>query len=143
MDFLKELISFLSSALDEDGFPICPPEVLPSDTDREKSYLYDLPKSPENVFVFRDYDTKVPTLSDKQAGVIHVQIIVRNKSAKIAYINIYRLWKFLLNRPEYVEDINDHRWCIFDVKSGPVKLENDEHGNYLWSLSFPVTTNLY
>ena len=57
--------------------------------------------------------------------------------------NIVRIWKFLLKRPDLIEDINDHRWCIFDVKSGPVKLENDEKGNFLWSLSFPVTTNLY
>ena len=89
------------------------------------------------------YNTKVPTLVDKSAGVISVQVVCRNKSAKVAYMNIVRIWKFLLKRPDLIEDINDHRWCIFDVKSGPVKLENDEKGNFLWSLSFPVTTNLY
>ena len=143
MEFLKDLIAFFNSSVDDNGVPICPPEVQSSDKDREKSYLYDLPKDPVNVYVFRDYNTKVPTLVDKSAGVISVQVMCRNKSAKVAYMNIVRIWKFLLKRPDLIEDINDHRWCIFDVKSGPVKLENDEKGNFLWSLSFPVTTNLY
>ena len=143
MDFLKELISFLNLSTDSDGNPIVPPEVTSEDTDREKSYLMDLPKDPTNVYVFRLYNTKVPTLVNKQAGVHYVQVIVRNKSANKAYANINRIWHFLLQRPNLIEDINDHRWCIFDVKSGPVKLECDHKGNHLWSLSFPVTTKLY
>lgn len=143
MDFLKDLIAFFNSCVDDENVVICPPEVQADDIEREKSYLFDLPKEPENVYVFKEYNTKVPTLVDKQAGVRYVQIIVRNRSNKMAYANINRIWKFLLKRPELIEDINDHRWCIFDVRNGPVKLENDTKGNYLWSLSFPVTTNLY
>ena len=143
MTFLKDLIIFFNSCKDDDDIPICPPEIQVEDIDREKSYLFDLPTEPENVYVFKEYNTKVPTLVDKQFGVRYVQIIVRNKSNKIAYANINRIWKFLLKRPDFIEDINEHRWCIFDIRSGPVKLENDTKGNYLWSLSFPVTTNLY
>lgn len=143
MDFLRDLITFFNSYTDDENVAICPPEVQVNDIEREKSYLFDLPTEPENVYVFKEYNVKVPTLVDKQAGVRYVQVIVRNRSNKIAYANINRLWKFLLKRPEFIEDINDHRWCIFDVRSGPVKMENDTKGNYLWSLSFPVTTNLY
>lgn len=143
MDFLKELIQFLNKSTDESGVPIVPPEVSSEDNDREKSYLDSLPSEPNNVYVFKIYNTKVASLVNKQAGVHYVQLIVRNESNKQAYQNIERVWKFLLNRPEFIEDINPNRWVIFDVRSGPIKIQTDEKGNHLWSLSFPVKTSLF
>ena len=84
MDFLKELIQFLNKSTDESGVPIVPPEVSSEDNDREKSYLDSLPSEPNNVYVFKIYNTKVASLVNKQAGVHYVQLIVRNESNKQA-----------------------------------------------------------
>lgn len=120
-----------------------PAEVQRTDTDREKTYLQDLPDLPDNVYCLRWYDTSLPTLVGKQTGVYYVQVIVRNKSHAQALTNINKLWRFLINRSEPIEDIAQNCWVIFDVQSGPIDLGRDKKGNYLYSLNIPIKTNMF
>lgn len=143
MDFLHELILYLSQQKDSEGVYIIPPEVTDADVDREKTYLVDLPATPDNVYVFNAYDIQLPSLTPKSVGVIRIQLQVRNIKQAVAISNIYRVWNFLINRADFIEDISSTRWVIFDVKQGPGKLGVDEKGNHIWTFSFPVTTQLY
>lgn len=125
---------------------VLPPEVTPSDAtcaEREKTFLQALPDSPAKACCVRWYDTSVPALVGKQAGVYRIQVLMRNPKHGEVLKDIETLWKFLLNRPELIEDISDTRWVIFDVQSGPIPLGQDEKGNYLYSLNFPVKTQLF
>lgn len=137
MDFIHTLITWLAEQ------NIIPAEVQSTDTDREKTYVQLLPATPANVYCVRLYDTALPTLTDKQTGVFYIQFLVRNKSHAQAIANIDALWKFLSNRPEIVEDITDTQWVIFDVRSGPIFVEQDAHGNYLYSLNVPIKTKIF
>lgn len=125
---------------------ILPPEVTPRDVtpkEREKTYLQALPDAPAKAYAVHWYDTSVPTLVGKQTGVYRIQVLMRNPKHGEVLNDIEKLWKFLLNRPEPIEDITDKRWVIFDVQSGPVSLGQDDKGNYLYSLNFPVKTQLF
>lgn len=138
-EFLQLLIKYFNS------YNLVPPEVQSTDigADREKSYLYDLPETPDNVVVFKNYSTKHASLQVKNVGVKRIQIIVRNKSQKQAFEIIQGLYYFLLQRPESIEELNSKTWAIFDCKRGPTKITIDEKHRHIWSLSFPVTTNLF
>lgn len=137
VDFLKALVSFLAA----NG--VLPPEVTSIDTNREKTYLQTLPDEPPKAYCVRIYDGALPTLVDKQAGVYRVQVMVRNPKQSEALADVTKLWRFLINRPEPIEDINPTTWVIFDVQSVPIPLGRDEKGNYLYSLNFPVKTSMY
>ena len=76
----------------------------------------------------------------KDASVRYIQIIARNQNHSKALENIEAVYKFLINRPEPIEDISEDTWVIIDCQKGPVKLNEDSQGNYLYSLSFPITT---
>lgn len=136
MGFLNDLVEFFA---DND---VMPPEVTPQDTDREKTYLQNLPATPDKVCCVRLYDTDLPTLANKQTGVYRIQVIMRNRNHTTVFDDIYKLWKFLINRPEYIEDLNDY-FVIFDAQKGPIPLGQDEKGNYLYSLNFPVKTKMF
>lgn len=137
MEFLHTLIAFLASN------NVLPSEVTPSDKDREKTYLQNLPDNVDNACCVRLYDSLLPSLTDKQAGIHRIQVLVRNRRQSAAIAIIYDLWKFLINRPSLIEDISPVYWVIFDVTSGPIPLGQDEKGNYLYSLNFPVKTRMF
>lgn len=136
-EFLSSLVAWLADQ------NIVPPELKPSDTNKEKTYLVDMPANPVNVVVFNNYKTSIASLTPKQVGVKRIQVLVRNKSQKAAYLQIHKIYQFLLNRPEFIEYITPTQWVIFDVKEGPIKLLQDDKGSHIWSLSFPVKTNLF
>lgn len=139
-EFLHALVAFLSA-----NTPM-PPEVTVKDVlpqDREKTYLQTLPPKPAKAWSIRIYDGTLPTLTNKQAGIYRVQIIVRNPRQGEAFRDISSVWQFLINRPEYIEDMDSQFWVIFDVQSVPIFLEQDEAGNYLYSLNFPVKTKMF
>lgn len=144
-DFLHLLIAYFA----ENG--VAPPEVKSTDTNREKSYLYDLPDSkddPDNVFVFRNYHTRHASLVAKNVGVKYIQVLVRNRSQKMAFEHIQKLYLFLLRQSdieqnEVIHYLNSSTWAIFDCNEGPIKIQIDERGRHIWGLSFPVKTNLY
>lgn len=136
MAFLNDLVAFFHT----NG--VMPAEVTPSDTDREKTYLQYLPDAPDNVWCLKIYDSDVPSLVGKQAGVYRIQAIARNKNHGTVYSDIYKLWRFLINRPELIEEINGN-YVIFDAQTGPLPSGQDEKGNYLYTLNFPVKTKMY
>lgn len=135
--FLSLLVKWLADQ------NIVPPELKSTDTNKEKTYLVDMPASPTNVVVFINYKTSIASLTPKQVGVKRIQVLVRNKSQKAAYLQIYKIYQCLLNRPEFIEYLDPDHWVIFDVKEEPVKLSQDDKGNHIWSFSFPVKTNLF
>lgn len=137
LDFLHALVAFLAAN------NVLPAEVTPDDTNREKTYLQNLPDTPAKVCCVRLYDTSLPTLVGKQAGVHRVQVLMRNSNHAEVLNDIYKLWQFLINRPELIEDISPDFWVIFDVQSGPIPAGRDEKGNYLYSLNIPIKTKMY
>jgi hypothetical protein len=131
---------------------VAPPEVKATDTNREKSYLFDLPDAkddPDHVFVFRNYFTRHASLKAKNVGVKYVQVIVRAKSQKQAFEDLQKLYLFILRQSDISqEDGNIHyldssTWVIFDCQEGPIKIQIDERGRHIWGLSFPVKTNIF
>jgi hypothetical protein len=138
MAFLNDLVAFFASK------NLMPSEIASSDTDREKTYMQYLPAEPANVWCIKIYDAIVPPLVGKQAGVYRIQVTVRNKSHKTAFNNIYALWQFLINRPDFIEAITvDGYYVIFDAQNGPIPAGQDEKGNYLYTLNFPVKTKMF
>lgn len=137
ISFIKTLANFLATS------DIIPPLVTPEDMDREKTYEITLPDSPDNVYVITQYDTDIASMVAKNVCVAHIQIIIRNTSQGVVFSQMEKLHQFLLDRPEPIEDITDSTWCIFDVRKGPISLGQDAQGRYLWSLSFPVKTNIF
>lgn len=143
--FLQLLIAYL--ALNS----VAPPEVKPSDTNREKSYLHDLPdrrEDPDKVFVFSNYHTRHSSLVAKNIGVKYIQVLVRARSQKEAFDAIQRLYEFLLKQSsvedgEVIHYLDTTTWAIFDCREGPIRIEIDERGRHIWGLSFPVKTNIY
>lgn len=136
MAFLNDLVAFFASN------NVMPAEVTSSDTNREKTHLQYLPAEPDNVWCAKIYDTDVPTLVGKQAGVYRIQVIARNKSHSKVFNDIYKLWQFLINRPELIEDLNGY-YVIFDAQNGPIPSGQDDKGNYLYTLNFPVKTKMF
>lgn len=141
-DFLQALIKFL---YDND---VAPAEVTITDASLEKSYMYDLPESPDHVFVFRTYQTIHASLIAKNVGVKYIQVLVRDKQQKTAFADIQKLYEFLLHisdveQNEVIQDLINGYWAIFDCTNGPVKIQIDEHGRHVWGLSFAVKTNIY
>ena len=140
MDFVRKLIAFLA----DNG--VLPPEVTSSDkteVERQKTYLQTLPDSPAKAYCVRWYDTNVSSVVNKQVGIYRIQVMMRNPKHGEVLREIEALWKFLLQRPEPIEDITDDCWVIFDIQSGPIPLGQDDKGNYLYSLNFPVKTQLF
>jgi hypothetical protein len=138
---MEEFLHIFSSWLNNQD--IIPPEVLITDklTERQnKTYLMNMPIDITDCYCVRQYNQKVKSLVGKEACVRYIQILVRNKQHKIALAQIEKVYKFMINRPEFIEDINDDWWVIIDCKAGPNKLNEDAQGNYLYSLSFAVTT---
>lgn len=144
-EFLRLLIAYFATN------NVAPPEVQATDTNREKSYLHDLPDSkddPDHVFVFRNYFTRHASLVAKNVGVKYVQVLVRAESQKQAFDDLQKLYLFLLTKSdieqgEVIQYLNTTTWAIFDCQEGPIKVQIDERGRHIWGLSFPVKTNLY
>ncbi len=144
-EFLRLLIAYFATN------NVAPPEVQATDTNREKSYLHDLPDGkddPNHVFVFRNYFTRHASLVAKNVGVKYVQVLVRAESQKQAFDDLQKLYLFLLTKSgieqgEVIQYLNTTTWAIFDCQEGPIKVQIDERGRHIWGLSFPVKTNLY
>lgn len=143
-EFLQQLIAYLVTK------GVVPPEVQSTDVNREKSYLHDLPSKtddPNFVFVFRNYLTRHASLVAKNVGVKYIQVLVRSDSQKQAFDAIQKLYLYLLEASdvssEVIQYLTPTVWAVFDCQRGPVKLDIDDRGRHIWSLSFPVKTNLY
>lgn len=144
-EFLRLLIAYFATN------NVAPSEVQATDTNREKSYLHDLPDGkddPNHVFVFRNYFTRHASLVAKNVGVKYVQVLVRAESQKQAFDDLQKLYLFLLTKSdieqgEVIQYLNTTTWAIFDCQEGPIKVQIDERGRHIWGLSFPVKTNLY
>jgi hypothetical protein len=144
-EFLRLLIAYFATN------NVAPPEVQATDTNREKSYLHDLPDGkddPNHVFVFRNYFTRHASLVAKNVGVKYVQVLVRAESQKQAFDDLQKLYLFLLTKSDIeqgkvIQYLNTTTWAIFDCQEGPIKVQIDERGRHIWGLSFPVKTNLY
>ena len=137
LEFLKTFINWLNSQ------GILPREVQDTDLgeDRnDKTYLMNLPEDAPNVICIRQYNMRLAPLVAKDACVRYMQIIVRNMRHDIAIQESEKIFQFLKDRPEYIEDISPDYWVIIDCINGPVKMDEDSQGRYLYSLSFPVTT---
>lgn len=137
MEFLHTLVAFLAA------HNVLPPEVTASDTNRSKTFLQYLPDEPSKVYMVRWYDTSLPALVNKQAGVYRIQVVMRNPNHAEVLREITALWTFLINRPEPIEDIGNGFYAIFDCRSGPVEIGKDDHGNYRYSLNFPVKSKTF
>lgn len=136
-EFLHTLVTWL-----------CAQGILPREatvTDRaddrnDKTYLMNLPEDVTDCYCVRQYNQRLHSIVAKDASVRYIQIIARNQNHSKALENIEAVYKFLINRPEPIEDISEDTWVIIDCQKGPVKLNEDSQGNYLYSLSFPITT---
>ena len=138
MEFLKVLVEFLSA----NG--VLPAEITPQDDDRSKTYLQSMPDTPAKAYCVTLYDTSLPSIHDKQAGVYRIQVIMRNPNHTEVFQEITNLWKFLINRPDYIEeDIGQGYYAIIDCTTGPLYLGKDEHGNHRYSLNFPVKSKTF
>ena len=136
-EFLHQIVSFLSSQ------DVLPPEVTSEDSDRSKTSLQFLPDAPDKAYCVRIYDGALPSLVDKQAGIYRVQFLMRNPKHSEVLADITKLWRFLISRPEPIEDIAPGVWVIIDARSVPIPLGRDEKGNYLYSLNVPIKTAMY
>ena len=137
---MEEFLRFFAEWLTTNK--LLPREVTVADkgSEREdKTYLMNLPEDVANCFCVRQYNQRVHTLVAKDACVRYIQIIARNTSHVTAMNSIEKIYNFLINRPELIEDVNG-RWMIIDCCQGPTKMKEDSQGNYLYSISFPVTT---
>lgn len=135
--FLKAFIKWLN----ENG--IIPVEVQDTDSgdDRNnKTYLMNLPEDVPNVFCVRQYNSRLAPLVAKDACVRYIQIIVRNENHEQAILDSEKIFQFLKIRPDFIEDMNEDYWVIIDCNNGPVKMDEDTQGRYLYSLSLPITT---
>lgn len=146
--FLQLLIAYFAS------YDVAPPEVQPTDLNREKSYLYDLPNKdddPDFVFVFRAYWNRHASLVPKNIAVRHIQVLVRHREQKMAFEHLQKLYLFILKQTMFEENddqdiihyLNSTTWVIFDCQQGPIKIDIDEKGRHIWGLSFAVKTNLF
>lgn len=137
LEFLKVFALWLNS----NG--IIPREVIDTDLgdDRNnKTYLMNLPEDAPNVYCIRQYNMRLAPLVAKDACVRYIQIIVRNMRHDKAMQEIEKIFQFLKDRPDFIEDISPEYWVIIDCTNGPAKLSEDSQGRYLYSLSFPITT---
>jgi hypothetical protein len=136
-EVMKLLVKFFAQ------HSVAPPEVTPEDTDREKTYLVDLPERPDAVFLFRETSARQSKIVGKNVTVKRIQCIVRSRSQTTAYERIHRLYLFLLQRVAEIEELNSNHWMILDCSRGPQKHSIDEEGRHLWSLTFVMTVNLF
>ena len=138
---MEEFLHLLSSWLNSQGIIPREAEITDLGEDRnDKTYLMNLPEDVTNCYCVRQYNQRLHSLVAKDASVRYIQIIVRNQKHSLALANIENVYKFLINRPELIEDITDNMWAIIDCQQGPVKMNEDSQGNYLYSLSFAITT---
>ena len=138
---MEEFLHLFSSWLNSQG--IIPREAEITDLgedSNDKTYLMNLPEAVTNCYCVRQYNQRLHSLVAKDASVRYIQIIVRNQKHSLALTNIENVYKFLINRPELIEDITDNMWVIIDCQQGPIKMNEDSQGNYLYSLSFAITT---
>lgn len=137
LEFLKAFALWLNSQ------EIIPKEVTDTDIGQDrnnKTYLMNLPEDVPNVFCIRQYNMRLAPLVAKGACVRYIQIIVRNENHEQAILDSEKIFQFLKIRPDFIEDMDDKYWVIIDCTNGPVKMDEDSQGRYLYSLSFPITT---
>lgn len=137
LEFLKAFTAWLYSQ------DIIPREVQDTDIgdDRNnKTYLMNLPEDVPNVFCVRQYNMRLASLVAKDTCVRYIQIIIRNDNHAQAIMDSEKIFQCLKVRPDFIEDMDDKYWVIIDCINGPVKMDEDSQGRYLYSLSFPITT---
>ena len=135
---MEQLLQLLIKFFADGG--VVPPEVKDDDTNREGTYLYELPTEPRNAVSFNLYGQLIPS-GHKQFQLTHLQIVVRNRDSAVAAQMIQRIFDFAtsLTDPEKdgIQEI-DGNYFMFDVQNGPVRIGQDAHQNMLWSLSIPI-----
>lgn len=139
---MLEFLKFFTSWLNAQG--VMPPEVSEEDTGEareNKTWLQQWPEDIDNAYCIRQYRGRLPELPKKDAGVRQLQIMVRNRSHLTCLTQIERVFNFLKDRPEMIEDLDSEHWAIIYCTKPPVKLEDDARGNSRYSLSFSVTTS--
>lgn len=137
LEFLRAFAAWLHSQ------GIVPVEVQDTDVgiDRnDKTYLMNLPEDVPNVCCIRQYNMRLAPLVAKDACVRYIQIIFRNEKHAKAINDSEAAFQFLKIRPDFIEDMDDNYWVIIDCSNGPVKMDEDSQGRYLYSLSLPITT---
>ena len=135
MDFLKALVAYLA----RNG--VLSEEV--SSGGSGITYLQHLPDEPIEANCVTCYDSKLPTLYDKQSGVYQIQLLMRRKRHNDVLTDIHKVFQFLCSLPEPIVDIDNDYTAIFDVRSAPVSLGVDDNGNWRYSFNFPVTSKMY
>ena len=128
-EFLRVFVSFLNK---ENLMPAV----------EEGTWLTELPDEPDNVFMIRQYYGDVPKLGGKDNCIRYLQIYVRNTSNHLAAEAIDKIFYYLTHLPEYIMDLDATHWAIIDVRNTPLKHTTDERGRFLYSLSFPVKTQI-
>lgn len=139
---MLEFLKFFARWLFEQG--VVPPEVTDEDAGEareDKMWLQQWPEDVLNAYCIRQYRGKLPSLPTKDAGVRQIQIMVRNRNHMTCIEQIEKVFNFLKDRPEMIEDLDETHWAIISCTRPPVKLEDDKEGNYRYSLSFSVTTS--
>ena len=139
LDFLHAFIAWLDSQ------GIVPREVAETDigTDREdKTYLMLFPDDASNVVCIRQYNQKLDTDICRDACVRYIQILVRNTSHAQAITKCESIFQFLKDRPEAIEDMDSTYWVLIHCNNGPLPLDKDSQGRYIYSLSLPITTKI-
>lgn len=139
---MLEFLKFFTQWLNAQG--VMPPEVSEEDTGEareNKTWLQQWPEDIDNAYCIRQYRGRLPELPKKDAGVRQLQIMVRNRSHLTCLTQIERVFNFLKDRPEMIEDLDSEHWAIIYCTKPPVKLEDDARGNSRYSLSFSVTTS--
>lgn len=137
LEFLKALVAWLNAQ------GIIPAEVTETDIEEDrnnKTYLMNLPEDVPNVFCIRQYNMRLSSLIAKDVCVRYIQIIVRDEKHAQAMQSIEKVFQFLKNRPDFIEEMDDNYWVIIDCNNGPVKIDEDSQGRYMYSLSLSITT---
>lgn len=135
---MKEFLSALVAFMAANG--IIPEEIEASSGDREGTYINYVPDDPDNIISVIQYEGKAPTIGGKGFVVRYVQFYIRNTSNRAAETQIEQIFQFVNNRPDYIEDISEDYWVIFDTNQTPVRLKSDTRNRFLYSLSVPIKT---
>ena len=139
---LKFLSAFIAWLYSQD---IIPQEVTELDigTDREnKTYLMNFPDDASNVVCVRQYNQRLNTDVCRDACIRYIQILVRNTSHVDAISLTEKVFQFMKERPEMIEDMDSDYWVLIQCTNGPSQIEQDQQGRYVYGISFPITTQI-
>lgn len=98
------------------------------------------PDEPANVIILNESDSKSSPI-EGQTGVRYVQIITRNLQPTPAKTLACRLHKLFLLPDDNISNLPNDRWCIFNIKNGPLKIKVDAKQRTLYGFNVAITTN--